>query len=56
MRAMGFCAGVGHAHFMAREFNKFGYSTVALDASTPWTHAGRNSPSCAEERFRSYRR
>lgn len=35
MKALGFCAGVGHAHFMAREFNKFGYPAVALDASTP---------------------
>ena len=35
MRALGFCAGVGHAHFMAREFTRFGYRAVALDASTP---------------------
>ena len=36
MRALGFCAGIGHAHFMARQFNGFGYPAVALDASTPW--------------------
>ncbi len=36
MRALGFCAGIGHAHFMARQFNGFGYPSVALDASTPW--------------------
>ncbi|MYF90276.1 MAG: DUF3427 domain-containing protein, partial [Boseongicola sp. SB0676_bin_33] len=36
MRALGFCAGIGHAHFMARQFNGFGYPSAALDASTPW--------------------
>lgn len=35
MRALGFCAGVSHAHFMARQFNRFGYAAVALDADTP---------------------
>ncbi len=35
MRALGFCAGVGHAHFMACQFNRFGYPSVALDASSP---------------------
>ena len=35
MRALGFCAGVDHAHFMASQFNRFDYSAVALDASTP---------------------
>lgn len=35
MRALGFCAGVGHAHFMAREFTRFGYPAVALDGGTP---------------------
>ena len=35
MRALGFCAGVNHAHFMAREFIRFGYPAKALDASTP---------------------
>ena len=35
MRALGFCAGVGHAHFMARQFTGFGYPAVALDASSP---------------------
>ncbi len=35
MRALGFCAGVNHAHFMARQFTNFGYPAVALDASTP---------------------
>ena len=34
MRALGFCAGIGHAHFMAREFNRFGFPSVALDASS----------------------
>lgn len=35
MRALGFCAGIGHAHFMARQFSGFGYPAMALDASTP---------------------
>ena len=35
MRALGFCAGVGHAHFMADQFTSFGYPAVALDARTP---------------------
>ncbi len=35
MRALGFCAGVDHAHFMASQFNGFGYPSVALDANTP---------------------
>ena len=35
MQALGFCAGVGHAHFMASQFTSFGYPAVALDASTP---------------------
>lgn len=35
MRALGFCAGVEHARFMANEFKKFGYRTAALDATTP---------------------
>ncbi len=35
MRAIGFCAGVHHAHFMASEFNRFGYSARALDSKTP---------------------
>ena len=35
MRALGFCAGVAHAHFMAGEFNRFGYPAVALDATSP---------------------
>ncbi len=34
MRALGFCAGIGHAHFMAQRFNAFGYPAVALDAGT----------------------
>ena len=34
MRALGFCAGIGHAHFMASEFTRFGYPAVALDASS----------------------
>ena len=36
MRALGFCAGVAHAHFMAGQFNRFGYEAVALDGTTPW--------------------
>ena len=35
MRALGFCAGIGHAHFMARQFTGFGYPALALDANTP---------------------
>ena len=35
MRALCFCAGVAHAHFMAGEFNRYGYPAVALDAGTP---------------------
>ncbi len=35
MRALGFCAGVEHAHFMAEEFQRFGYPAVALDAKSP---------------------
>ena len=34
MRALGFCAGINHAHFMARQFRNFGYPAVALDANT----------------------
>ena len=34
MRALGFCAGVNHAHFMAKQFQSFGYQTVALDGTT----------------------
>ena len=36
MRALGFCAGVAHAHFMAGQFTRFGYEAVALDGGTPW--------------------
>ena len=35
MRALGFCAGIGHAHFMARQFTGYGYPALALDAGTP---------------------
>ena len=35
MRALGFCAGVAHTHFMADQFTRFGYEAVALDAGTP---------------------
>ncbi len=35
MRALGFCAGVHHAHFMASEFIRFGYPARALDSKTP---------------------
>ena len=41
MRALGFCAGVQHAHFMAREFSRFGYPAVALDAGTPRVERAR---------------
>ena len=34
MRALGFCAGIGHAHFMAGQFTGFGYPAVALDAGS----------------------
>ncbi len=34
MRALGFCAGVRHAHFMATQFTEFGYPAVALDAKS----------------------
>ena len=34
MRALGFCAGVAHARFMASRFAGFGYPAVALDAGT----------------------
>ena len=35
MTALGFCAGVKHAHFMAKQFNNFKVSAVALDGSSP---------------------
>ncbi len=35
MRALGFCAGVNHAHFMAHDFSVHGLPSVALDAKTP---------------------
>lgn len=35
IRALGFCAGVEHARFMAREFTRRGLDAVALDAGTP---------------------
>ena len=35
MRALGFCAGINHAHFMAKQFSGFGYPAMALDAGTP---------------------
>ena len=34
MRALGFCAGVKHAAFMAEQFNLAGYPAVALDGTT----------------------
>lgn len=34
MRALGFCVGVSHAHFMADRFNKAGIPSVAVDADT----------------------
>lgn len=35
MRALGFCVGVAHAHFMAERFAEAGLPAVAVDASTP---------------------
>ena len=40
MKALGFCAGVGHAHFMEQQFTRAGFRAVALDAATP--HAVRD--------------
>lgn len=37
MRALGFCAGIGHARFMAAQFTEAGYPSVALDGGTPAT-------------------
>lgn len=37
MRALGFCASVGHAHFMAQQFTAAGLPAVALDGDTPQT-------------------
>lgn len=34
MRALGFCAGVAHARFMADRFNEAGWPAVALDGSS----------------------
>ena len=34
MRALGFCAGVKHAQFMARQFSEAGYPAMSLDGST----------------------
>ena len=34
MRALGFCAGIHHAHFMADRFNEAGLPAVALDGDT----------------------
>ncbi|GMU56773.1 MAG: hypothetical protein AMXMBFR33_59190 [Candidatus Xenobia bacterium] len=35
MRALGFCAGTGHARFMAEEFNRVGLAAVAVLGDTP---------------------
>ncbi|MBI4700566.1 MAG: DUF3427 domain-containing protein [Deltaproteobacteria bacterium] len=35
MRALGFCAGVGHAGFMAEQFNAKGVPAVAIHGDTP---------------------
>lgn len=35
MKALGFCASVGHAHFMAEQFTSAGLPAVALDGDTP---------------------
>jgi len=34
MRALGFCVGIGHARFMARQFNAAGLRAVALDGES----------------------
>ncbi|HVA85095.1 MAG TPA: DUF3427 domain-containing protein, partial [Candidatus Saccharimonadales bacterium] len=34
MRALGFCVGVAHAHFMAQQFNEAGLPAIALDGET----------------------
>lgn len=34
MRALGFCAGVAHARFMADQFNRAGLPAIALDGTT----------------------
>ncbi len=34
IRALGFCASINHARFMADRFTKWGYPSVALDATT----------------------
>lgn len=34
MKALGFCANVEHAEFMAKEFNKFGINAVAITGKT----------------------
>lgn len=41
MRALGFCVGVSHAHFMADRFNQAGIPSVAVDADT--TSADRDA-------------
>ncbi|MDE0241912.1 MAG: DUF3427 domain-containing protein [bacterium] len=41
MRALGFCAGVGHAHFMAEQFSREGLKAAALDAATPYPERDR---------------
>jgi superfamily II DNA or RNA helicase len=35
MAALGFCASVAHAHFMARRFTEAGLPAVAIDGTTP---------------------
>ncbi|MCY4219696.1 MAG: DUF3427 domain-containing protein [Gammaproteobacteria bacterium] len=35
MTALGFCASVEHAHFMADKFNQFGLRSAALDGTSP---------------------
>jgi len=41
MKALGFCAGVNHARFMANEFAKFGYRAASLDGNTNETERKR---------------
>jgi len=36
MRALGFCVGKDHAHFMAERFNLSGIPSAAVTADTPW--------------------
>ncbi len=52
MRALAFCVGIGHAHFMAGQFNAAGLSSEELWTGTPpWTSGGLPSRSFRVESF-----